>query len=936
MIAAWCSALTASFEEQDDAQIDANGEVDVTLFGRPSPWHEHHYRSVVRDLPIILGRVVVVQRAKVQNLASKQQHKKGLKDKVDVEMADVTPETRTLQKSIAAEVAKATRKPNKAPGKGPSKKGGNKGKGKESSSKVSHRFHPYPTHPYSLNTEGEGHQEVLHGFGICQEEAEELEQERGQEGLVFPLVLLARFWQDSLIAHTIRYNHPLSWPDWIIDEIPTKWAVVIITRTLVPVALLQANRIRHFVHIGPDIVVDNEAIYLFRELSLGYKFLLPSQTQPGLIKSSWLDFVNRLRWRAFFAKRLLTDEEFDAGSYDPDYKVPSFGRKAPNGDLVLEAAIRAGEEYVNSVISDIPPIHEKRSPWGQFVQRLHAYLEEKDYVVLPTDKNLGCSVVTREWFIGSTQKLLDDRSSYVPVTMEERCSFLRQKVIEINDVIGHCCNKQLKNFLTQFYPDIEPEDDNNSEYLRVKLPQFYGIPKIHKNPVKAHPIAPCHSALQNPIAKYSSKLLKPLIHNAKYVINGTKEFTDELRTLKLEPERLYKIITGDIVAYYPNIPMDDMIEVMHHIWVDYYFHTLTDSDRASGGFPHPDLLDKIVVAVMMSLIIQGPDGTVYRQIHGLAMGVACSPDIANLYGDWFERKWIHQANSVAFYKRYIDDIFAIVYTDIWDPEYLGEKDPKPYMNEVIAFEGCTIEWEPATRSLAFLDLWVYIDSDNSIQWKPYRKPGNHLERIPWNSTHPVDIKRGTYIGELSRLATLSSKLEHYLEAVRSLSDLYVRRGYPLAVIKKWSKSYVHRRWQVKDLPHEAEQSESVIVMKTIFNNLWENFSIHELEKAMIQKVGEYTTYWRERDSETPISPDEKLFLFSDDSLVDKSVDVFVEEFAGNLYHGLRYEEAVASFTDVTAPLLKRTLMDPDSGEETSYNMLNYMYWILGDRRFLLS
>lgn len=95
------------------------------------------------------------------------------------------------------------------------------------------------------------------------------------------------------------------------------------------------------------------------------------------------------------------------------------------------------------------------------------------------------------------------------------------------------------------------------------------------------------------------------------------------------------------------------------------------------------------------------------------------------------------------------------------------------MNVTIAFEGCIIKWGEPCKGLAFLDLWVYIDGDNIIQWQPYCKSGNHLERIRWDSAPPNDMKQGTFISELSWLATLSSKLEHYLDAVHDLTNLYI-------------------------------------------------------------------------------------------------------------------------------------------------------------------
>ena len=56
---------------------------------------------------------------------------------------------------------------------------------------------------------------------------------------------------------------------------------------------------------------------------------------------------------------------------------------------------------------------------------------------------------------------------------------------------------------------------------------------------------------------------------------------------------------------------------------------------------------------------------------------------------------------------------------------------------------------------------------------PYRKAGNYQERVPWISHHPLDVKRGTFIGEMSRLATLSITLSVYKDAIRGLVALYI-------------------------------------------------------------------------------------------------------------------------------------------------------------------
>jgi hypothetical protein len=94
----------------------------------------------------------------------------------------------------------------------------------------------------------------------------------------------------------------------------------------------------------------------------------------------------------------------------------------------------------------------------------------------------------------------------------------------------------------------------------VKIPKFYGIPKIHKDPVKMRPIVPCHNALQNPVAKFVSKQLKPFIAELPGVCIGTKQMSSDLRKLHLPRHESIWIVSGDIVAYYPNIEVEAAID----------------------------------------------------------------------------------------------------------------------------------------------------------------------------------------------------------------------------------------------------------------------------------------------------------------------------------------------------------------------------------------
>ena len=98
---------------------------------------------------------------------------------------------------------------------------------------------------------------------------------------------------------------------------------------------------------------------------------------------------------------------------------------------------------------------------------------------------------------------------------------------------------------------------------------------------------------------------------------------------------------------------------------------------------------------------------------------------------------------------------------------------------------------------SYMDMLLYKDNHNTLQYMPYRKAGNHQERIPWISAHPLDVKRGTFLGEMSRLAVLSSTMETYTEALKDLIKLYIHRGYPADLVHKWYYSNIQVRVEQK-------------------------------------------------------------------------------------------------------------------------------------------
>lgn len=90
-----------------------------------------------------MGQVIAIQWVKAQGQFQKAKAKRELKAKMDVEMADVIPNKKSLQQLIHTEISKSKLKPRPGTSKKPQK-----GKGKEKawkgiSDKKVYQFSPY-------------------------------------------------------------------------------------------------------------------------------------------------------------------------------------------------------------------------------------------------------------------------------------------------------------------------------------------------------------------------------------------------------------------------------------------------------------------------------------------------------------------------------------------------------------------------------------------------------------------------------------------------------------------------------------------------------------------------------------------------------------------------------------------------------------------------
>ena len=76
------------------------------------------------------------------------------------------------------------------------------------------------------------------------------------------------------------------------------------------------------------------------------------------------------------------------------------------------------------------------------------------------------------------------------------------------------------------------------------IPKFYGLPKIHKAGVPLRPVVSSRGSEAYGTAKELARILKPLAGRSPYNVQNTKDFVQQLKKIKLQPQQC--IISYDV------------------------------------------------------------------------------------------------------------------------------------------------------------------------------------------------------------------------------------------------------------------------------------------------------------------------------------------------------------------------------------------------------
>ena len=180
-------------------------------------------------------------------------------------------------------------------------------------------------------------------------------------------------------------------------------------------------------------------------------------------------------------------------------------------------------------------------------------------------------------------------------------------------------------------------------------------------------------------------------------------------------------------------------------------------------FIPPDF-PKAVFIELMQMVTSGVEfnfnNTIYQQTDGIAVGSPLGPVLADIFVGYEENKLFNFSVKPLFYKRYVDDTFAIFENEVECDEFFN------ILNSLHPALKFTSEKEES-ESLTLLDVKIQ-KSDSKFMTLVYRKSAFTGQYIRWDSFGPFKRKKNLISTLVHRALRICSKslLQHKLENIR--------------------------------------------------------------------------------------------------------------------------------------------------------------------------
>ncbi|GES84136.1 reverse transcriptase (RNA-dependent DNA polymerase) domain-containing protein [Rhizophagus clarus] len=525
--------------------------------------------------------------------------------------------------------------------------------------------------------------------------------------------------------------------------------------------------------------------YVFRTLNLGANFQLCSIPSFQTIQKGWetsarqiQEAINKREEQGLISSNLAYINNLMNALNDQRFCNVKFINKVTHNKALRKAA--------NINLS---------------LQRVYDFIRDNKLLVILADKNLGLTIVDKDWYHEHMQKHITNTSYFEELDINDTTA----GVVRIVD--GDLDWKpfftkweyNLRKLVKERYGKAQAGRDFMDAYFdwdAAVFPQPYGLIKLHKQPPKLRYITPVVGWMNKKVAVYVVGFLQPYVEKCKWILASSTQLinlveADISNRLLVSQNKSLWVGTFDVQDMYNQIDYREALQIIYDFakeegWVD------------SKNKKHWNFVLNLVHWVCQTAYITY-DGHFYKQIRGLPMGSPLSPVIANLFMAGVEDKatkalesYYETVSTTLAYYRYLDDIIIIATSHtvrIDDSEGCSplEEDAGALLCEIskavvessIAFDYTGDAWRNG-ESVEYLDLRLMVNSRNGKKWlttSVFDKPTNlHIYTDP-STWYPMSYVYNWIQGENIRYIRNSSSPQVYRESLDLFKEFLFRRNF---------------------------------------------------------------------------------------------------------------------------------------------------------------
>ena len=412
--------------------------------------------------------------------------------------------------------------------------------------------------------------------------------------------------------------------------------------------------------------------------------------------------------------------------------------------------------------------------------------QNPDLLVLRADKGAVTVLISKEHYHNLALDILNDDEAYLTLNRDPT-STIQQKA-----------NKLMSNLKKDGQVD-ELTAKNHMIYNSV-APKFYGLPKIHKEPIKLRPII---SSIDSPSSKVSTLvaniLSKAYDQNNPYFTKDSFQFAQEFNDREI-PEN-HVLVSLDVTSLFSNITLDLTVNCLKKKWNTIQPHCNIEINRFIE-----------LVSFIFNNTFFAYNGNFYKQTLGAPMGGQASSIIALYVMDELLDTCIPKLPfQLPAVKKYVDDLFCII------PAGKDEEILTTFNNydRHIQF---TIEKEDENNSVPFLDTRVIRTSNNLIKLNWYTKPTSSGRYLNFHSDVSTKMKINLVTAMKNRIHKICHP-DFYNANIMKLFNIFLDNSYPRSLLNRILHYPVDRTVAIPPAPNEEPPTNDKYGTLPNINNL---------------------------------------------------------------------------------------------------------------------